>query len=797
MLKPKIFLVKGKLVRAIRHVSDHQLASSNTKTTNVGQIHHSVSNPKTTNPDQILGSVINQKVINPGHNPSSLSNPKAANSDQIPSSVINQIVVNRCQNPSSVSNPKAANPDQITSSVINQKAVNPGQDSSSVSKSKAVDLDQKPVSISNTMLKPQIFLVNGKLGGAIRRVPNDKISSVMSNRKTTNPDQKSCSVSTSVSKTASLDGIPSSISNPTAPNPDRIPGPMSNSKAANPDQRSSSVSNPKAIDQGQIPALVSNHVSKVAKLDSKGKSTQPVYVKVNTGTKYQAKTSQNEKIQSSITIETSINNERIRISQDDQSGQQTKLNLCLENGSLKTKGSVLKRAKEGITVIKWESPLMCNNNHKKQITSVITDDTTVRETKGNLDLSTFSNIVKDSQCKGARDLNDLSHVTSNNRKSDVVGGVLSSQTMQPVVLLEKLKVENDFESDSKSKGCVQGGSQKRKSRTWKVEVEERSSSRRKAEGCFVESSADGMFLKKAKMASDDNGGVNDNPEMMTDDGVNENLERDERGNAMKEDEEDIQNVIEANIEEILISEQTKRGEGFTYSYPYTCGICSYTAKLPHHMKNHMKTHTSNRPFVCEVCQKGFKFAHHLVGHKRTHSGERPYTCEDCGRGFTQISNMLRHKKTHQGMTEQNKHKCQRCNKHFSTAYSLRRHAESHKERKARVKMIKNKKKGKKDFTYNPTVDDELRKFQCDFCGRRFKRKEHVTRHLLTHTGESEFSCDVCGRGFSTKKSLVKHINIHTGDDFEEEERKDEEEDGSSSFSSYSSESSGEYSSESD
>lgn len=112
-------------------------------------------------------------------------------------------------------------------------------------------------------------------------------------------------------------------------------------------------------------------------------------------------------------------------------------------------------------------------------------------------------------------------------------------------------------------------------------------------------------------------------------------------------------------------------------------------------------------------------------------------------------------------------------------------------------MIKNKKKGKKDFTYNPTVDDELRKFQCDFCGRRFNRKEHVTRHLLTHTGESEFSCDVCGRGFSTKKSLVKHINIHTGDDFEEEERKDEEEDGSSSFSSYSSESSGEYSSESD
>ncbi|GCC25454.1 hypothetical protein chiPu_0003864 [Chiloscyllium punctatum] len=67
-------------------------------------------------------------------------------------------------------------------------------------------------------------------------------------------------------------------------------------------------------------------------------------------------------------------------------------------------------------------------------------------------------------------------------------------------------------------------------------------------------------------------------------------------------------------------------------------------------------------------------------------------------------------------------------------------------------------------TLNPSspICNKEKRFSCDYCERRFIRKEHLTMHLRTHTGEKPFACEECGRAFAEKWNLKEHRRTHTG-----------------------------------
>ena len=45
---------------------------------------------------------------------------------------------------------------------------------------------------------------------------------------------------------------------------------------------------------------------------------------------------------------------------------------------------------------------------------------------------------------------------------------------------------------------------------------------------------------------------------------------------------------------------------------------------------------------------------------------------------------------------------------------------------------------------------------CQYCQRLFSRKEHLQRHLLTHTQEKPYKCQICPKAFGRRDLLVRH-----------------------------------------
>lgn len=56
------------------------------------------------------------------------------------------------------------------------------------------------------------------------------------------------------------------------------------------------------------------------------------------------------------------------------------------------------------------------------------------------------------------------------------------------------------------------------------------------------------------------------------------------------------------------------------------------------------------------------------------------------------------------------------------------------------------------------MDD--RRYKCGFCGKGFKRREHLINHERVHTGEKPFKCELCDAAFGDPSNWRKHKKKH-------------------------------------
>lgn len=110
----------------------------------------------------------------------------------------------------------------------------------------------------------------------------------------------------------------------------------------------------------------------------------------------------------------------------------------------------------------------------------------------------------------------------------------------------------------------------------------------------------------------------------------------------------------------------------------------------------MQDHTNYRPAKCTMCEKSFKNKQDLASHIRCHKDIRKYMCDVCGKRFRSQSHMVYHRYSH--FEERNFH-CDLCTQSFKSPHILR--------------------------THRNTVHSKIFRYECEECGRKFKRDHHL------------------------------------------------------------------------
>ncbi|XP_075526693.1 uncharacterized protein LOC142558444 [Dermacentor variabilis] len=200
-------------------------------------------------------------------------------------------------------------------------------------------------------------------------------------------------------------------------------------------------------------------------------------------------------------------------------------------------------------------------------------------------------------------------------------------------------------------------------------------------------------------------------------------------------------------------------------------------------------HVSKRPCKCSYCGKGFKRKFDLDKHMRVHTGEKPYCCHLCPMTFTQKQSVSRHMRTHTG---EKPYHCRFCPKACAAESNLRTHEATHTRQvtpnvslntgsswrnscnlaaepvQLELSSQQSLNKGRHlpqrlvcSVVKSSHISKQPRK--CSYCGKVFKQKFDLDKHVRVHTGEKPFRCHLCPMAFTQKQSVLRHIRTHTGE----------------------------------
>lgn len=167
---------------------------------------------------------------------------------------------------------------------------------------------------------------------------------------------------------------------------------------------------------------------------------------------------------------------------------------------------------------------------------------------------------------------------------------------------------------------------------------------------------------------------------------------------------------------------------------FSCSLCpnSYTRNgdLRRHEKDH---HNLANKFVCTMCNQRFDSENKLkLHHSAIHSKSNPFKCDQCDKAFKNQGGLLWHLKTHSGP-------------HTPRTTLL----------SCPVKGCKFQTDRENNLKRHSIVHTNIRAFSCNVCHKKFKSKDHVSRHVEgVHSDVNMFS-RVCRAWFVNRVKQMK------------------------------------------
>ena len=70
---------------------------------------------------------------------------------------------------------------------------------------------------------------------------------------------------------------------------------------------------------------------------------------------------------------------------------------------------------------------------------------------------------------------------------------------------------------------------------------------------------------------------------------------------------------------------------------------------------------------------------------------------------------------------------------------------------------------KMPFSVRPKWEKQPHKSTHSQCNKSFRQSQHLTRHLITHTGEKSHNCAQCSKSFTDVGTLKRHLLTHSGE----------------------------------
>lgn len=199
----------------------------------------------------------------------------------------------------------------------------------------------------------------------------------------------------------------------------------------------------------------------------------------------------------------------------------------------------------------------------------------------------------------------------------------------------------------------------------------------------------------------------------------------------KSNDIDKEKIKEMSLEVERMMEFIQSKKVYKCSYPG----CKAYFERPYRLAQHLLAHNNIRPYVCKQtnCDKSYTSKSHLDRHSRAvHMPQETdvvYSCDQCSQTFVSLYLKKRHMRYHK------KYTCLDCRVEFNHWSKYQKHLKE---------------------------DHKRDEFICNDCGRSFKKRCHIVRHVKIHAGNMKtFMCpyENCERSYSRNSNLKQHILV--------------------------------------